>query len=174
MSATPPADAWSPTHNLHAVAMSEANAWRRAVDLCAVRIWSSGPDQQVDARLFLLALRQFMKAAQMASEAVQGSADEQPLASARDQFSRALPGVKPACDVIEHFREYARGVGDLQQRGPRSSRQDDPIAAARDWHLGYDPETDRVVLSQYEVPVAVACEQVKLLQLAVWRAVHNR
>ena len=148
--------AWLPTHNLHAAAMSEANAWRGAVDLCASRIRSSGADQQLDARLFLLALRQFMKAAQMASEAVQGSGDEQPLATARDQFNRTLPGAKAACDVIEHFREYARGIGDLQQRGPRSSRQDDPIAAARDWPLGYDPGTDRVVLGQYEVPVAAA------------------
>jgi hypothetical protein len=167
------ADDWSPTDNLHAIAMSEANAWRRAVDLCALRTKSGSPDQQTDARMFLLALRQFLKAAQMAADAVQGSTEEQALADARDQFARVVPGAKAACDMVEHFREYARGTGDLQQGGPRHLRQDDPVAAARDWPLGYDPGTDQITLGRHKVCLTTACEQVKLLQLAIWQAVRR-
>jgi len=173
MSVNSAAGGWSPADNLHAIAMSEANAWRRALDLCAVRTKSGGLDQQIDARLFLLALRQFLKAAQLASDAVKGSAEEQALAAAQDQFNGATPGAKDACDVIEHFREYAKGKGDLQQGGRRAGRQNDPVAAARDWPLSYDPGTDRVLLGHNEIGVAAACEQAKLLQLAIWRAVRN-
>src|SRR5260370_12849772 len=52
-------DDWSSADNLGAVALSEANAWRRALDLCASRVHDGGEDQQMDARMFLLALRQY-------------------------------------------------------------------------------------------------------------------
>jgi len=47
---------WSPADRPGAIAISEAGAWRRALDLCATRIRTGDPlDQQTDARLFLLA-----------------------------------------------------------------------------------------------------------------------
>lgn len=85
----------------------------------------------------------------------------------------AQHSVKDACDMIEHFREYARGIGDLQQRGPRQLRQDDRAVAAQDWPLGYDPATDQIALGRYKVGVTAACEQVKLLHLAIWQAVRR-
>jgi hypothetical protein len=42
-----------PADNLGAVALSEANAWCTALDLCASRIYEDGQDQQIDARMFL-------------------------------------------------------------------------------------------------------------------------
>jgi hypothetical protein len=61
---------WSPADHPHAVALSEANAWKRAIDLCADRMRAGSPDDQTDARLFLLALRLLLRAQRMASDAV--------------------------------------------------------------------------------------------------------
>lgn len=174
MSVNPAAGSWSPADNLHAVALSEAGAWKEAVMLCAARVRTGGLNQQTDARLFLLALRQFLKAARLAADAVAGSSEAQALAAAQDQFNQTVPGAKNACDVIEHFREYAKGTGNLQQPGVnRPSRLSEPVAAARDWPLGYNPGTGSILLGQYEIGVAAACEQVKALQLAIWRAVRT-
>lgn len=167
-------DDWSPADHLGPVALSEANAWKRAVDLCASRVHDGGQDQQTDARMFLLALRQFLKAGQLASDAVAGTAEAPALQTAKEQFDQAVPDAKVACDVIEHFREYATGTGDLQ--APGHSRRNRPVnreAAARAWPLGYDPRTDLIQLGRFEIGLTAAQEQAKLLHLAIWTAVRH-
>jgi hypothetical protein len=72
---------WSPADHPYAVALSEANAWKRAIDLCADRMRAGGLDDQTDARLFLLALRLLLRACGMASDAL-----------------RALPAVAQTAD----------------------------------------------------------------------------
>lgn len=165
---------WSPDDSLHAISLSEANAWRRAIDLCAGRIRDNGPDQQTDARLYMLALRQFLKAAALGAETVADTSEAAAMDAARQQFAQAVPGAKEACDMIEHFSEYARGTGNLQQPGVKSAkRQRDREAAARDWPLGYDPATDAIHLGRHLIPVALATEQAKLLHHAIWQAVRH-
>lgn len=164
---------WSPADQLHAVALSEANAWKDAMLLCAARM-QADRYEQTDARLFLMALRLLLRAQKMASDAVAGlpSAAAQ-LRQARRQFDRACPGAKDARDMIEHFAEYAEGRGNRQASGPWNARPVDPVLAARDWPLSYDRADGRIRLGSLEVDVAVACEQAKQLLMAIWKAVRG-
>jgi hypothetical protein len=166
---------WSPADSPHAVALSEANAWRRAIDLCASRMRAGSPDDQTDARLFLLALRLLLRAQRMASDAVEAlPAAAQIADDARQRFDRTCPGAKDACDMIEHFAEYAEGTGHRQPGGKRrrAARPTDRVAAAQDWPLLYDRSAACIVLGQIEIDVAVVCEQAKLLVQAIWTSVR--
>ncbi len=158
------------------MALSEANAWKRAIDLCAGRMRAHSLDDQTDARLFLLALRLLLRAQRMASDAVR----ELPAAAliaddAWRQFNQACPGAKDACDMIEHFAEYASGTGDRQPSGNlrRADRPPDRVAAAQDWPLRYDRPAGRILLGPIEVDVTVVCEQAKLLIHAIWISVRT-
>ena len=166
---------WSPADHPHAAALSEANAWKRAVDLCAERLHAGGLDDQTDARLFLLALRLLLRAQSMASDAVRASpAAAQITDNARRQFDRVCPGAKDACDVIEHFAEYALGRGHRQPGGNfrQADRPIDRVAAAQDWPLRYDRTADRILLGPVGVEVAVVCDQAKRLVHAIWASVR--
>jgi hypothetical protein len=85
------------------------------------------------------------------------------------QFDDQCPGAKDACDVIEHFGEYAPGGGNLQGGGNVVR----PGPARDYWPLDYDPRADRIRLGPFEVDVATVCEQAKLLQLSIWQAVRT-
>ena len=64
-------DGWSPASNLYAIALSEAQRWTEAARLTARRLLNGNPhEQQLDARLFLLALRELLHAAEMEQWAV--------------------------------------------------------------------------------------------------------
>jgi hypothetical protein len=161
---------WTPAENLPAVALSEANAWKEAVMLCAARVRAGGLGQQTDARLFLLALRLLLRARVLAWKAVKQCAGaERILAEARTQFDDACPGAKDACDVIEHFGEYASGGANLQGGGGVVR----PGPAREYWPLDYDPRTGRIRLGPFEVDVTAVCEQAKLLQRSIWQAVRT-
>src|SRR5689334_9544614 len=115
---TTPPEPWSPADHLGAIAMSEANAWRQALKLCAARMRAGHPDPQTDARPFLLALRQFLKAERLGfAHTRPGRQEAQRLDNARARLRRAVRGAKDAGDIIEHFAEYAEGKGDLQPGG---------------------------------------------------------
>jgi hypothetical protein len=93
---------------------------------------------------------------------------------ARQRFDRTCPGAKDACDMIEHFAEYAEGTGDRQPGGKRrrADRSADRVAAAQDWPLLYDRSAACIVLGPIEIDVAVVCEQAKLLVQAIWPSVR--
>jgi len=158
------------------VALSEANAWKRAIDLCADRMRAGSPDDQTDARLFLLALRLLLRAQRMASDVVKALPMAAQIAdNARRQFDQACPYVKDACDMIEHFAEYSLGTGDRQPGGNlrRADRPTDRYAAAQDWPLRYDRPTGRILLGPIEIDVAVVCEHAKVLVHAIWASVRG-
>jgi hypothetical protein len=163
---------WSPADEPYAVAVPEANAWKQAIDLCAYRMRGGGPDAQIDARLFLLALRLLLRTQSMASKAVKTvPAAAQLVNDARRNFDEACPDAKGACDMIEHFGEYALGTGDLQSNvRDRNKRSIDRVAAARDWSLDYDQTVDRIRLGLTEIDVAMVCQHAKLLQHSIWAA----
>ena len=157
------------------MALSEANAWKRAIDLCANQMRAGSPDDQTDARLFLLALRLLLRAQRMASDAMKALPIAAQIAEdARQQFDQACPGAKDACDMIEHFAEYAVGTGDRQPGGGlrRADRPADRVAAAQDWPLRYDQPTGRILLGPIEMDVVVVCLHAKLLVHAIWAAVR--
>jgi hypothetical protein len=167
---------WSPADTPYAVALSEANAWKRAIELSASRMGAGDPDEQTDARLFLLALRLLLRAQRMASEAVQSLPKAVAVAdSARQRFDGACPGVKEACDMIEHFAEYAVGKGHRQPGGKlrQVDRPVDRAAAAQDWPLAYDRDTGRILLGSIEIDVAEICEQARHLVRAIWTSVRT-
>jgi hypothetical protein len=162
-----PIAGWSPADNLGAVALSEAGAWRLAADLCAARI-REGKHEQTDARLFLMALRQFRNAARLASVAVRGTGEAAALERARQAFAEAVPDAKDAGDMVEHFIEYAQGTGRRQRTGVPRAQQ-----AAKDWPFHYNPASDEITLGTCQVDVAGACEQARRLEFAIWTAVRD-
>jgi hypothetical protein len=136
---------------------------------------AGSPDDQTDARLFLIALRLLLRAQRMSSDAVRALPVEAQIADdARQRFEQACPSAKDACDMIEHFAEYALGMGDRQPGGDlrRADRPTDRFAAAQDWLLHYDRPTGRILLGPIEINVAVVCEQAGLLVRAIWASVR--
>jgi len=171
MSPKPPND-WSPSDNLYAVAVSETQRWTEAADLTAQRIRSGDPfQQQLDARLFLLALRQLLYAADLQQDTIELLAPnaQEALRAARADFDRAVPGLTDARNVLVHFADYARGAGREQKKLIRQGA--DLVAVARNfWPFGYDPRTGKINLGPYQIEVGSACIHAKQLCMAVWMA----
>jgi len=87
----------------------EVQSWLEAVDLQEQRVFgTTRTDAQIiDARLFVLAIRIFYRAAKSMVEAV-GS---EPLLSALAKFESRQPDIVTVRDVTEHFDDYLVGRG---------------------------------------------------------------
>jgi hypothetical protein len=94
--------------------------WWKAVELQWARI--QGVDdaddpaaqmmqRELDAIFFVVALRDLLRLA----EAVADDDSTGAVRHAIDAFQQTIPDAKNVRDVIEHFDEYSRGVGNLQQ-----------------------------------------------------------
>jgi hypothetical protein len=93
----------------------------RAVKLQNDRICSHGSicdiDLAVDLDLYVVAVRQALRAAELAAEfGVPGASD------AVATCNQAAPMSKEARDVIEHFDDYKLGIGRLQGAGKRAPK----------------------------------------------------
>lgn len=130
-------------------ALAYVHAWRHAVHLQALRILSSGtgmPDgpvsKQVDSYLFVVALRDFLRAVDLAKRLV----SEEPgrdLESAVRRFDGAVPHIRTLRDVLEHFDNYAQGTGFIQESDrKRTGRHPFPVAEWTEQGIG----TYRLVL----------------------------
>jgi hypothetical protein len=161
-------EAWSPAGNPYAIAVSEAWWWLRTVNLCAHRIREGhDPDRQIDARLFVLALSQLVRAAEMEAAAIRNEDNSMRagLETAQLRFDELVPGLLAARNVLTHFDEYARGAGHLQRAN------DDPITAARQfWAFGYDPASGSVVVGPYRIQVDDAAKEAIGLFNALYAA----
>ena len=84
----------------------------RAVQLAV--LGAEAPVLEEDPAVHLMnlafALRNLLRIAEVARD-VPG------VSEAKAKFEAAIPGIKDARDVLEHFDDYALGVGKLQQRG---------------------------------------------------------
>ena len=112
----------------------------------------------------------------MASEAVKASPAAAQIADeARLRFDQACPGAKDACDMIEHFAEYALGTGNRQPGGNLrpTARPTDRLPAAQDWPLRYDPPSGHILLGPVAIDIAVVCDQAKNLARAIWASVRT-
>jgi hypothetical protein len=67
----------------------------------------------VDTCLFAIALRNFLRAAEL-MQAVADERHARPLGDALRRFYESAPDVKDIRDVLEHFDAYAQGRGKLQ------------------------------------------------------------
>jgi hypothetical protein len=172
---------WSPADNPHAIAISEAQWWQRAVQLAVLRLrepdnqrisWFSS--RQIDARQLVFALRQILNAERLVAVAMEArgvdAAAHEALARARQRFENALPGIKDMRDALMHFDEWSRGQG----RGPQKDRRN-AGGALRDvareyWGFGYDPNAGAVSLGPYTIRVDTADQAAKDLCWAIYQA----
>ena len=183
MTASVPPD-WSPADNPHAIAISEAQWWQRAVQLAVLRLrepddqrisWFSS--RQIDARQLVFALRQILNAERLVAVAMEtrgvGTAAREALAQARQRFEDALPGIKDMRDALMHFDEWSRGAG----RGPQKDRRNAGEAlrdVAREyWGFGYDPSAATVSLGPYTIRVDSAEQAAKDLSWAIYQAARE-
>jgi len=175
---------WSPADNPHAIAISEAQWWQRAVQLAVLRLrepddqrisWFSS--RQIDARQLVFALRQILNAERLVAVAMEtrgvGTAAREALAQARQRFEDALPGIKDMRDALMHFDEWSRGAG----RGPQKDRRNAGEAlrdVAREyWGFGYDPSAATVSLGPYTIRVDSAEQAAKDLSWAIYQAARE-
>lgn len=180
VTSTFPAD-WSPADNPHAIAISEAQWWQRAVQLAVLRLRDSDDrriswfsSRQIDARQLVFALRQILNAQRLVAVAMKARGVDkaacQALEGARQDFVDALPGVKDMRDALMHFDEWSRGQG----RGPQKDRRD-AGAFLRDvareyWGFGYDPKGGTVSLGPYSISVDVADQAARDMAWAIYQA----
>ena len=177
-------DDWSPADNPYAIAVSEAQWWQRAVQLGALRLRGEDDDRiswfssrQIDARLLVFALRQLLAAERLEQFALQELAIDpavgEELASARQRFEDALPGVKYMRDALMHFDEWSRGEG----RGPQRDRVRAGEAlrdVAREyWGFAYDSAIDTISLGPYSIDVGAADSAAKELSRAIYMAARE-
>jgi hypothetical protein len=175
---------WSPADNPHAIAISEAQWWQRAVQLAVLRLrdpddqrisWFSS--RQIDARQLVFALRQILNAERLVAVALEARGVDAPaheaLARARQRFEDVLPGIKDMRDALMHFDEWSRGEG----RGPQKDRRN-AGGALRDvareyWGFGYDPEAGAISLGPYTIQVDKADQAAKDLSRAIYAAARE-
>lgn len=168
-----PRDPWSPAHNPHAIAVSEAQWWLWTLGLCARRVADGrDPDRQVDARQFIVALRQLAYAADMQQKATVDAppAARRAIGEARRRFVVAVPGVIEARDILVHFDRYALGEGNQQRRLRSQSDVDEAEAARHFWCGGYDPATGEFAVGPHHIPIQRAYAEARALFGAIYNA----
>lgn len=126
------------------VAFDYVIQWCTAVQMQADRVLSTlgGIARGSEAALLIVALNNAERAARFASANASGEAATSAIDNALKQFDDAVPDVKAARNMIEHFDAYERGTGDSQQPGiNRRTRK--PDKAATDTfsvaYVGRDP-----------------------------------
>lgn len=188
MSNEPPDD-WSPADDPYAIAVSEAQWWKWAIQLTASRL--TGPDEQyiwpissrqVDARYLILALSQLLRAEQLEQFALDDLALDvavgHRLSAARARYLAEMPGLEHMRNALTHFDAWARGAG----HGPQKRRVDGGDTSrevARDfWGFGYDVRCETISFGPYGVHVPTALNAaVALTAAAIYaaaRAVDER
>lgn len=134
MESTAPALALQAGHNL---AINHAWTWGRAAMNQAARLHDGASIW--DALLLLVALRQVLRAAEMAQKSqLKNRQARQILNSAVSRFKRDLPELVDARDIIEHFDAYAVGAGDLQLK----EQESDPSLTAAQLAKRYEPRLE--------------------------------
>lgn len=180
---------WTPAEHLPAIAVSEATWWRDTASLCAQRMHAGhGQPQQIDARLFVVALHQLSHAAKMAQNLVAPAAQSalrgagevprlriahKDLTDARKRFKAAAGDLDHIWGILIHFDEYARDGGRRAKNQRKRGQGTDPATAAREsWDFSYDPATSSIRVGPYHVGVQDAHRQARELTFAIFRAVQ--
>ncbi|MFB7517240.1 hypothetical protein [Streptomyces sp. NPDC056144] len=155
---------WRPTQ--HGANIGHTSAWmaHRKVALDVHRILSEDdPDRAViDAPYTVMALRHVIRGVRMAHEHLKTEPAKELLREALGDFDKAVPGGKKARDVIEHFDEYAMGIGYLQQPGGsrRDNTPDDDLSEQYnhrlEWRADGEERRPVYVAGPFEVDLVAA------------------
>lgn len=126
------------------VALDYLNRWCEAVQMQADRAVGTlgGVSRWVDAALLVMALNEARRAAELARAAV--VSDPKAVTAIREavrQFDDAMPGVRRARDMIEHFDACERGTGDTQQPGVKRPKREANKALAQAFRLSLSDGT---------------------------------
>ncbi|MEU5237557.1 hypothetical protein ACH4UR_18480 [Streptomyces lydicus] len=140
-------DPWRPTEHGANIGHSSAWAAHRKVALDLHRMLNEGDQDRalIDAPYTIMALRHVLRGVEMTREHLKSEAARELLGEALAGFDRAVPGGKKARDVIEHFDEYAMGVGNLQQpkvRAPRDRKPDDVLSEKYNHRFAWERDGD--------------------------------
>ncbi len=168
-------DIWSPAHNPYAIAVSQSWWTIQALLLFASKARSEfGEEQQIYARQIFGQLRLLRICAEMqAKELVRTGVSDihrHRLDRAIEEFDEATPGAKAARDILEHFDEYARGEGRLQQQAIRERGLDAYDAASLYWGGWYDPATEQITEGPFVIDVGAALKVSVGLHQAIYAA----
>lgn len=92
--------------------------WRVGMTLMSERVLSLSPQEEASswadayAHLFAVAVRNLLRGAGLARSCFPNNSE---IGRAIAEFEKAVPRVADVRDVLEHFDEYARGKGDLNE-----------------------------------------------------------
>ena len=173
-----PAD-WSPADAPYAIAVSEGQWWRWAVQLAIARL--AEPDdyrfvpistRQLDARNLVLALAQLLRAEALEQAAPEGLGVDASvghrLSAARARFLADLDGIEDMRNALTHYDEWSRGLGQGPQKRRRAAG-DDPRDVARDyWGFRYDPAAEAITFGPYRINTSVALRAATDLSAAIY------
>ena len=162
--ASSPEDA---SERLAAEGLAACYIWNRVLATQADRLASTGfvPEGYV----FILALRNLRRAAALVASALTQTKDRQAANAALVEFDLSLPGAKQARDILEHFDDYARGVGNLQRRQP------EPVSFPVTVDVGPAAGGGRQMVlnvGEFAVPIADAAATACRLHADIYAAAH--
>jgi hypothetical protein len=118
---------------LPSVASAHLGIWHRAVVMQAERVLDAAVPpvtRQTDAYLFVQALREVLRAAELMKRALADDTRAEAVLRAMAEFDAAVPRAKDARDVLDHFDDYARGIGLLSHPGVRDPKRREMMSSA--------------------------------------------
>ena len=151
------------------IALNQAWLWMKAVEGPTARLLGDGSGLP-DALLLLVALRNVKRAAVMSQKSLQQPGAVQILTDALAAFDEALPGLKDARDVIEHFDEYTVGASPRQQRNGPPGATEAELASFYETKLDGPYNRPTVRVGSLAIEVAKVPAAAALLFRGIWEA----
>jgi hypothetical protein len=155
-------DEWQLIDHSVNVGLTTAWQWSVAVHAQAERVANgSGARRVPDAYLLVLAVRNVRRAAEMVKNTVRTTGASVQMSAALERFDNALPGITKIRDVLEHFDDYARGVGNDQQPGVKKGQRVPDEQLAMSYTINFesvspDPRQFRIRIGTHVVELTQA------------------
>lgn len=168
-------DEWSPAENPYAIAVSQSWWVLQALLLFTSEARDAlDHRQQIYARQIFGQLRLLRLCARMQADELESlgvsEIERDRLNRAIEEFDKATPDARDARNMLEHFDEYARGQGVLQQRAIHEEGLSVYEAAALYWGGGYDPSTEQITEGPIVIHVPAALAGAEALHRAIYVA----
>jgi hypothetical protein len=168
-------DEWSPAENPYAIAVSQSWWALQTLLLFAFEARDAFDHrQQIYARQIFGQLRRLRLCARMQADELESlgvsEVERDRLNRAIEAFDKATPDATAARNMLEHFDEYARGRGVLQERAIREEGLSVYEAAAVYWGGGYDPTTEQITQGPIVIHVPTAIAASEALHRAIYAA----
>jgi hypothetical protein len=137
-------------HIARNAAVEEIALWRLAVDIQQRRIMAdhealddllTANAATADVRLYIVALRNLLRAVEFATEVFPEYGTQ--LRQAEQQFSQQVPDASAIRNILEHFDAYAKGIGRLHKK------PDMGMPPAADYRFTSDGTVVNIALYRY-------------------------